>query len=539
MKKKKIMMLAALCTVLCAGAVSAGNMALGRPEKKLIDLSWSNPTPDYLKKNLARMEKESPLDGITIRVTGKIQQINGKKFIPGRGNAWSKVKWKYEWFEDSIKTLKGLKFTKFKHNFFYLSAYPPDGDFMSDEGWKIIENNHRIAARIAKETGMKGLLWDIEEYLGYSVWRYGSMKTSLTYDQAWDNAFENGQKMGRAIFGEFPDAVLIMPFMLTVSEYGGQNTSLNVPFINGILDVMPLTGKLLEGDEGLSYHIKSFRDYPGMQSRFRSIIGDRILQKNRSKFNTCVQLAPGFYTDPLFVPEKAGKKYTKTQLDDWQKLGKMKFIRRYLAAAMNTADEYIWVYSERGAWWSKSAERRAAKSWEEQLPGINDIFNGLRNPAEMKCDPKDNLIENGNFANFNDNFGEWQLEMDQKKPLPGKVTYEKGRAIIENFTHGCLKVENWTETEPGKCYYFRVKGHYGEPANGIASVSVTFYDSSKKLLTTPESFTLIMPKTGKTEYVGRFFTVPEKAAYIRILPGVAGQQGGGKFFYEELFLQEY
>ena len=87
-------------------------IALSAPKVKVIDLSWSNPTIAFLEKHLAEMEKDSPLDGITIRFTGKTEEIDGKKHAPTSGNAWNKHPWKYELLEEEIRRYKALKFRR-------------------------------------------------------------------------------------------------------------------------------------------------------------------------------------------------------------------------------------------------------------------------------------------------------------------------------------------------------------------------------------------------------------------------------------------
>ena len=533
---KKLVLLGIMSgAVLCR----AGSMDFRWENPKIIDLSKANPTVEYLQKNLERMEMEAPLDGISIRVWGKSRMINGRKYIPGAGNVWGKISWTYEDFSEAVQKLKHLKFKKFKHNFFYAAAYPPDGDWLNDDGWKIIVNNFRIAAKIAKECGLKGIMWDIEEYEGY-VWKYDKLKTSLNYDQAWKRAFTCGQQWGSAVFSEFPDAVIFMPIMLTLPQYGSRISSLNIPFMNGVLEAMPITATLIEGNEGASYRMTSCQDYNIMQERYRNDFPQRILYGNQSKFRRLTRLAPGMYMDPLLLPTKPGNEFAKTDLADWKQLGRMNFIRRYFAAMFASGSEYVWLYSEKCAWWSKSNRRGVHLSWEEQCPGISKLINELKNPALMKCDPKLNLVENGDFARKGANWAEWQVEMDRKKPAPGKVIFEEGKAIIRDFSFGSLVPRKMVPTEKGKYYYLRIRGSYGNPAYGQARVSVNFFDKARKLLL-PNiySIALALPKTGKEEYAWKFFMVPDNAAYIQILPGVVGQTGGGEVIFREIFMQEF
>ena len=90
----------------------AGTDTVQPARKKLIDLSWNNPTVDFLEKHLEEMEKNTPLDGIVIKLWGKPEIVNGKKIIPGR-MIWGKIPIKYESFKSTIEKYKRLKFKKF------------------------------------------------------------------------------------------------------------------------------------------------------------------------------------------------------------------------------------------------------------------------------------------------------------------------------------------------------------------------------------------------------------------------------------------
>ena len=131
--------------------------------KKLIGFDHSTPTPLFLKKNIAEMEKYAPYDGIGIRVatSGK---VNGKTINCSGWTVCSNIPWKYEWFADTVKTLQEIKFKKFKHNFLRTTVHPGTLSLFSDTDWATAGNNFSILSKIAKEGGLKGLFFDIEDY---------------------------------------------------------------------------------------------------------------------------------------------------------------------------------------------------------------------------------------------------------------------------------------------------------------------------------------------------------------------------------------
>ncbi len=67
MKMKKMLTAAVLMMTALSGSAAP----------KVIDLSWSNPTVDYLEKHIQEMNKTAPVDGLTIRVRG--EQVKWKE----------------------------------------------------------------------------------------------------------------------------------------------------------------------------------------------------------------------------------------------------------------------------------------------------------------------------------------------------------------------------------------------------------------------------------------------------------------------------
>ena len=120
---------------------------------KLIDWSWSNPTLDYLEKNLPRMNEECPfLDGLVIRMNGKTIKVDGKDWTPSTGNAWSRRAWTYEMFED-FEPRPGVT----KRCVDYTLMYEGPGKYFTSEA---IEAHKRgIPLYTMANTG--GLSWDV------------------------------------------------------------------------------------------------------------------------------------------------------------------------------------------------------------------------------------------------------------------------------------------------------------------------------------------------------------------------------------------
>ena len=328
----------------CACCVVMSALAQSR-QVKVLDWSWSNPNIDFLEKHLADMQEECPmLDGLVVRVYGRAETLeNGKKWSPGTGNAWSKRPWKYEQFAETIARFKALNFGRFTDNFFYMTTNDVDFDWFSDGDFANVANNFGVAAKVAKEIGLKGLGVDIEEY-GRKFWNTKDLKTDKSAREMFDVVFRRGQEWGRAVFKEYPDIVLFMPFCLTMD-----GAMLSRPFMNGVIDVMPPTALIYDGHESSGYVAKTTGAYAGMQLHLHKLMKKIVLPQNVRKARAQILLAPAFYLDGYFN-HPATSYYRKSLEPEISQLGQVGLFKRCFAAACEEAEPYIWLYGEERCW---------------------------------------------------------------------------------------------------------------------------------------------------------------------------------------------
>ena len=312
---------------------------------KFIDWSWSSPSLDFLEQNLEHMKAECPfLDGIVVKVTGKQIEKDGKKWGPVTGNAWGRTPWQFELFDENIARFKKLDFGNFTDNFFYMTTTYADFEWDSDDDFAVVAANFGVAAMVARAIGLKGLGVDIEEY-GKKYWNFSNHKTDKTFDEYCEIVFRRGQQWGRAVFAEYPDIVLLMPFCIS-SEF----LELAIPFMNGIIDVMPPTAIIFEGHEASGYIAKIPSDYKEMQLFIRRIIRQKIRPENISKATGQIRLAPAFYMDAYFNDAEDKNWYVRQLEPERSELSPLRLLSRNLAAASLEADPYIWIYGEQACW---------------------------------------------------------------------------------------------------------------------------------------------------------------------------------------------
>ena len=500
---------------------------------KLIDLSWSNPSVLYLEKNLARMQKEAFfLSGVTVTATGKERILaNGKKFTPNSGNIWMDHPWKEEDFQDFILRIRKLKFKNFTDNFLYLAPFKVDFDWTSDKSFSTIAENFAVAARVAKKSGFKGFALDLETYGGNFFHPQYKNKFSLSLEEMKKIVGRRGEEWGKKVFGAFPDIVILMPYGLTLAA-----APLSYAFLNGIIKVMPEKVRLYEGFESDTYGIKSPAAMHDLQSRMRTILKRHISKENLRKARGQFLLAPGFYMDAYFRHGPSSI-YRKRLEPERTKEGAATLFKRVFRAAVEEAEPYIWIYSERGSWWKKSQHPSVKKSWQEQTL-TKDLARELaliNDPRKFVIPEKGNLVPFGTLAKKG-TWNLWQREDDQKKKAPGKAEFAPGRFSMTKVNSGCI--HQIIPITPGKTYFFLAKGGVVDYKSGTATASISFMDAKGEWMPASQSVRVFFPATGKEECVWSAFQAPAGAAKASLQFGVSFQQEGEEAFLKGMFLKE-
>ena len=197
------------------------------PDKKIIKCGQDMPDAKYLRERVREMER-LPFDGVVIDLTA---EIDGK-----RERLW--LRWfgperiSQDLVADSIVDLKATEFRRFTDNFLWISSqsgHLPAPGWWDDEAWAKIVANMTLAARIARECGLSGILLDTEQY-GVRAWshymmrfdfsdphvqelamvRRGQLKRAHTYEEFAVAARQRGRDIMRAMCEEYPEITLLV-----------------------------------------------------------------------------------------------------------------------------------------------------------------------------------------------------------------------------------------------------------------------------------------------------------------------------------------
>jgi len=328
--------IACLLILLCS---VASGQTTHSTSKKLIEFGWDEPDVAFMRKNIAKMER-MPFDGCVFTLTSD--------FL---GNGWGKRAFTAAELQKAIDDLNATKFERFTHNFLRFDVTPGDVDWFDD--FSAIVNNAKLAATIARQGKAAGILFDIEQYNAH-LWEYAKQRDakSKTFDQYAAQAKQRGREVMEAFQQGYPDLTVFLTFGYTLplvqgakdkSKLAGVEYGLLAPFLDGMLEVVRGNGKIVDGFE-ISYAWKQMSEFDDGLKMMRQ--GVLPIVADAGKYRTHMSAGFGLWMD-----------------QDWRKNGwdvndvsKNYFTPQQFQAsvkkALATADEYVWIYTEKPKWWA-------------------------------------------------------------------------------------------------------------------------------------------------------------------------------------------
>jgi hypothetical protein len=316
----------------CAQTPTAVISAPESKAKKLIYYGWGSPDALYVREHWREME-EMPFDGV-----GIVVPVDRRAWQQGNRGTHNQLAWqmmgkktfRVEDFRESIADLRAAKWGKFTDNFLpvILSAEQSTIglNWFDNERWRIVANNFEFLARIAAETGVKGLIFDPEHYK-YGLFDYSAQRKQLDRPMAAyrEMARQRGREVARAITGSLPKVVILSLYSYTYplshSEY-----NLLPAFYDGLLETLPSGATLVDGYE-LAYAFKEPRQFAtGYRQIQEAVKISEVPDHYRTKVRAGFGLWIDYQNNPQhFTPEN---------------------FRQAVSAALERSDGYVWIYSQ-------------------------------------------------------------------------------------------------------------------------------------------------------------------------------------------------
>jgi hypothetical protein len=262
-----------------------------------------------------------------------------------------------EQLADTIATLAGIDFQRFTDNLLRYNVTPGDVDWFDDFG--PILHNARLWAEITRETGMRGWLFDTEDYKG-TVFSYPKMKYAAEkpFDEYAEQARRRGREFMAAVQEGFPNILLLLAvghsYVNRTPQAAGRLAELDyglVPaFVNGMIEAAGPDARIVDGQEQSYGYLTAedyFRGYHATRQQALDLVPPELHAAYRARVesgtalyvNYALQLEGAAHGPPTFLsPEE-----------------RLELFEHNVYYALTTADEYVWCYGERISWWEPGA----------------------------------------------------------------------------------------------------------------------------------------------------------------------------------------
>ncbi|RPI00196.1 MAG: hypothetical protein EHM71_17685 [Zetaproteobacteria bacterium] len=320
----------------------------GVPTKKLVEFGWGEPDTAFMRRHVAQME-ETPFDGVVFHVN---YTTPGGKQASFLWEAWGRRAFTEAELATALQDLAATRFRRFTDNFLRFNTSPGDVDWFDD--FSAVVANARLAARVAREGQVAGILFDAEQYqfplFDYRRQRHTGAKTWEAYAT---QARRRGREVMEAFQDGFPDLTVFLTFgygvpwlemqhgapSLEACEYG-----LLVPFLDGMVDAANGCTRLVDGYEPAYFHNKNLEKFA---AAYRMLTEDLLpIVAQPERYRRLLSVGFGLFMD--YDPQKR----PWNGVDGSANYYAPPEFEASVRAALDVADEYVWIYTEAPRWWS-------------------------------------------------------------------------------------------------------------------------------------------------------------------------------------------
>lgn len=372
-----------VCLPACLSAITVWPAPVEGPRKKIIawgGIDWYSPAT--IQMNIRKIE-ELPFDGTVLQ---GFKANKGGEEVMFDWLCFGQERFERQQLTQTIELLRNIDFQRFTNNFLRFNVTPGDVDWFDDFG--AILHNARLWAEVAKETGMKGWMFDVEDYKGqvfdYRKERYAQQKTFEEYAQ---QARLRGRQLMQAIQDGYPDIVILLTlgqsYCLEASQRPGglreDGYGLLPAFLNGMIEAAGPQVRLVDGNER-AYGYLTARDYfrglHDIRRRALALVPKELRRKYRARMGASMAL----YVNYVFALHDAPGGLPTYYLTPEERL---RLFEQNVYYALKTADEYVWCYSEGLSWWEKGYPRPTP---EGALDAIRSAQAKIRQRQPLRID---------------------------------------------------------------------------------------------------------------------------------------------------------
>ena len=289
-------------------------------------------SPSYVRDHFAHIET-LPFDGLVLTT------VSGSNLMNGNPRSAAEM-------AREFAPVRGLPFAQMKHNFAWVNVDRP-ADFYGD--WSVTIQNFRTFARVLRDSGIKGIFFDNEEYRGRLFNFPDDCAEPLrSLDEYREQARRRGREIMRAMKEEYPDIVFLVlhgpyssfadtPAVVRRGQTDPEVEELRGPFSIGLMEGMESRGRFVDGGEVYAY--RTAEDFQLSYDYRKYALGSDevncpfIPEALRSVWPLKLHVSFGVYNLPF----------------DGEKMDPA-LLRITLERALSRCDNYVWLYFEEGNW---------------------------------------------------------------------------------------------------------------------------------------------------------------------------------------------
>lgn len=394
----------------------------GEVPKKIIHFGWEyqGASPAQILANADKFTgSEIAGVGIYLKAKGPDGTVYNDR------NVMHAKAWPHDAFDEHLPALRKLSQTDhLKESFIHGFRAPYTRlAWTDDAAWARVANNVGVLADLAKRAGIKGMCCDPEDYS--KITQFVRHEGDPAYEDLLKLARQRGREVFGAVFRAHPEIRVLFYWFLTIEpDYFNSGDPAGMArarqdlwpaFADGILDVLPPTAVIIDGDEHAYRADYANRDFHASAAHQRQQAPRLLSPENRVKHATQVQVSFGLYLD-AFVKPKGNYWYIGPVNGS-----RSEHFRRDLKDAYRLADEYVWLWGERNVfahWQEMPLNKRITgqdKTWEDVLPGFGAALSSVRDADGGLRRRWEEMKKAGDLVDVNSN---GTCEINRGHPLP-------------------------------------------------------------------------------------------------------------------------
>jgi hypothetical protein len=306
-----------------------------------------------MREHTAQLQA-SPFDGCVFHVDYRTASGDSGNFA---WKVWGRRRFASADLDAARAHLRATRFGRFRENFLRVNVTPGDLDWFEDHS--AVLANLELAARLAKEAGCPGVLFDVEPYEG-KLWDYRAQTRG--HARSWNEMSSQVRRRGAEVMRAFqrgdPGLTVFMTiaYSMPLQQTGVERTALAltnygllVPFLDGMVSAASDRTTMVDGHE-LSYAYQDTALFAAKADSMRH--GVRRLAAEPERYGKRLSVGFGIWLD------NDSDRLGWNVADPSRNFRTPASFGSVVQAALDHADRYVWIYGHKPRWWNASGGTR-------------------------------------------------------------------------------------------------------------------------------------------------------------------------------------